>query len=77
MRYVVAIQEVNRGALQDDYGLRYEFHIALVYGHMLRGRIEFLARDRVNIDGNVFRRLQSRRGYLSRHVARLCGGCQE
>src|SRR5271168_114252 len=75
--YVIAIQKIYRGALQYNDSLRYEFHLALVNGHMLGGSIEFLARNRVDVDGNVFRRLQSRRGYLSRYVACLRGAYQK
>jgi hypothetical protein len=55
--HVVAIQEIYRGSLQYHDSLRHELHVALVNGHVLRRRVEFLARNLVDVDSNVFGRL--------------------
>src|ERR1700675_1162321 len=51
---LVAVEKIHCGSPQDDYGVRYELQVPLVNRYMLDGRIEFLARNGIDVENNVF-----------------------
>ena len=68
---VVAVQEIHRGSLEHDQHMRDELHLLLVHLPMLRRGGESLARDRVNVHGDVFSRAHALRSHVAFDLARL------